>query len=144
MSRLKEILDIVSATEDSDDVLLELLKPEAMTREEAQEVYEACLGYDPTTYYDVEDIRNFINVVLESDIITEEVKSFLVAHRDDLEEHAYEYYERTRPEFVQESVASAVYEILYENGHEDIAYDFYEPIAGMNAEEYDDINNEED
>ena len=90
MSRLKEILDIVSATEDSDDVLLELLKPEAMTREEAHEVYESCLGYDPMTYFDKRDIENYVDQIIACENITEIARKIVADNRNDIIEKAVE------------------------------------------------------
>ena len=113
MSRLKEILDIVSATEDSDDVLLELLKPEAMTREEAQEVYETCLGYDPTSYYDMSDIKNCINLLASNEKLPKTIAEVVSEHRDDIAQTAFERFNGSRESYISDAVINAIYDAVH-------------------------------
>ena len=113
MSRLKEILDIVSATEDSDDVLLELLKPEAMSREEAQEVYESCLGYDPTSYYDMSDIKKCIDSLASNDKLPKTIAEVVSEHRDDIAQSAFDKFDESREEYISNAVIDAIYDAVH-------------------------------
>lgn len=111
MSRLKNILDIVSATgEESDSILAELLKPENMTREQAQEMFEDAVGYDPTSYFDKKDIENHINSLMDDDNTPDDVVSVISEDVPGIVDSAFDKFDESRQEYLEAAVADVIYE----------------------------------
>lgn len=111
MSRLQQILDIVNATEESAfDDLTEMLKPGDLDRESAGEVYESCLGYDPTSYFDRREIKDKVQALTTSDM-PEGVASIVEDESERISDMAYDIYDERRSEFMDEAIDAAVSDI---------------------------------
>lgn len=111
MSRLKEIIDIVTATEENSfDDLVELLKPEDLDRYSAGEVYESCLGYNPTSYFDKREITEKVKS-LDTSNMPEGVASIVIDESDRISDFAYEIFDERRSEFMDEAIDAAVSEV---------------------------------
>ena len=112
MSRLKDILDIVTSSgEEADSLLADLLKPEYMTREEAQETFETCIGYDPTSYYDKKDIVMHIDTVIEAENTPEDVVQTIVEEKDEIANVAYKNFDISRQDFLAACANAAIEEV---------------------------------
>ena len=135
---LKRVLDIISSSTDEDvDAFLELLKPEDHSREEMQVVYEDTLGYDPTSYYDKEDIKRIATKLEEDDSVDEEIQSFISNSKEDLVDAAYKIFDESRPVFLQAAVEEAVEDATGTS----IDVEVY---TGVNSEDIDDDYDKED
>ena len=111
MSRLSDILDIVSASgENSDDVLLELLQPEKMTREEAQVVFDDSIGYDPTTYFDKRDIAEHVEALIVDDLTPANISTLVAEDKSNIVDSAFDKFDESRQEYLADAVAEAVYD----------------------------------
>jgi len=119
MSKIKEILDMLSADDDFDDALTELLKPETLRREESQEMFETFLGYDPITYYDRKDIEFYIDEVIGNKAVPENVSKLVEEHRNELIEKAFDKLEEVRDDHIMDvtydTIASVVCKYIYED-----------------------------
>ena len=115
MGRLEEILKIVNAnSEESIDDVLTLLSPDAVSKEEIQETFEEVLGYDPTTYYDIKDIHDRINKIMDADI-PEEVVDFLASDKQLVAQESFDVFEENKPKYFDESISQV---ILDKTGHD--------------------------
>lgn len=111
MSRLDEILTIVSATEESAyDDLAELLKPESLNRDNAGEIYEAMLGYDPTSYFDKKEIADKVHTFATDTDMPEDVASVVLEDEIRISNSAYEKFDDRRSDFMDEVVEEAITE----------------------------------
>lgn len=136
-NRLTEILDIVSASgEESDSLLADLLKPEDMTREQAQEVFEEAIGYDPTTYFDKKDIKQCVDDLIEDKSIPEEVSSSISKDKDEIVDVAFQIFDESREAHVSDAVSEAV--------HESLGFDLYSSDNDEDEYEEDDDYDDED
>ena len=115
MGRLEEILKIVNAnSEESIDDVLTLLSPDAVSKEEIQETFEEVLGYDPTTYYDIKDIHDRIDKIMDADI-PEEVVDFLASDKQLVAQESFDVFEENKPKYFDESISQV---ILDKTGHD--------------------------
>lgn len=115
MGRLEEILQIVSAnSEESIDDVLTLLSPDALPKEEIQETFEEVLGYDPTTYYDIKDIHDRIDKIMDADI-PKEVSDFLASDKQLVAQESFDVFEENKPKYFDESISQV---ILDKTGHD--------------------------
>ena len=111
MSRLKDILDIVTSTgEEADSLLVDLLSPDRMTREEAQETFEMCIGYDPISYYDKKDILMHIDSIIDAEETPEDVAQTIGEDKREIADMAYEYFDLARQEILAGCVENAIEE----------------------------------
>jgi hypothetical protein len=147
MSRLKDILDIVSATGDeSDDILLDLLKPEDMTREEAQVAFDDALGYDPTTFFDRRDIENHVESFIADDSTPENISSMVADEKATIIDDAFDIFDANRESYLRDSVAEAVYQNTGYNPSEDSIDDDEmsdDSESDDDDEDYDDMDDNE-
>lgn len=125
MSRLQEILDIVNATEESSyDDLAELLKPEALDRDSAGEIYSATLGYDPTSYFDKKEISDKVHTLATESDIPEDVSTSILDDEEDIAETAYNKFEERRSDFMDEVIEETITEKTgWSENEEDDEYD---------------------
>ena len=136
MGRLEEILQIVSAnSEESVDDVLTLLSPDALPKEEIQETFEEVLGYDPTTYYDIKDIHDRIDKIMESDI-PEEVVDFLSSDKQLVAQESFDVFEENKPRYFDESISQVISD---KTGH-----DIMEESDIDNDDDFDDVLDEDD
>lgn len=141
MSQLKNILDIVSASgEESDEVLMDLLKPEKMTREEAQVAFDNALGYDPTTFFDKRDIENHVESFIADDSTPDDISTMITDSKDLIIDEAFDIFDANRESYLRDSVAQAVY-----NNTDYPAVATMDDDAGDydDDEEYDDMDDDE-
>lgn len=111
MSRLREIIDIVNATEENAfDDLAEMLKPEDFDRYSAGEVYESCLGYDPVSYFDKKEIDDKVKA-LDTECMPEGVASIVVDESERIANFAYEVFDDRRSDFMDEAINQAVSDV---------------------------------
>ena len=140
MSQLKNILDIVSASgEESDDVLMDLLKPEKMTREEAQVAFDNALGYDPTTFFDRRDIEEHVESFIADDLTPANISSIVADDKATIVDMAFEKFDDAR----QEHLATAVSEAVYDATVWDLSDDEDSESDDDDEEEYDDMDDDE-
>ena len=112
MSRLNDMLNMLTSSgEESDALLADLLRPESMTREEAQETFDSCLGYDPTTYFDKRDIEKHVNNFIESDDTPDDVAVVVIEEKDNIVKDAFERFDESRDDYLVEAVNDAISEI---------------------------------
>ena len=125
MSRLQEILDIVNATEESSyDDLAELLKPEALDRDSAGEIYSATLGYDPTSYFDKKEIADKVHTLATESDIPEDVSTTILDDEEDITETAYGKFDERRSDFMDEVIEETIAEKTgWSENEEDDDYD---------------------
>ena len=115
MGRLEEILQIVGAnSEENVDDMLMLLSPDAVSKEEIQQTFEDVIGYDPTSYFDVKEIHNRVDKIMNTDI-PEEVSEFLESDRQLVVQESFEVFEENKPKYFDESIAEV---ILDKTGHD--------------------------
>lgn len=112
MSRLNDILDMLTSSgEESDALLADLLKPESMTREEAQETFDSCLGYDPTTYFDKRDIEKHVDNFIESEDTPDDVATVVIEEKDNIVRDAFQRFDESRDDYLVEAAYDAISEI---------------------------------
>ena len=120
MSRLNDILDIVSASgEESDEVLMDLLRPDRMTREEAQIAFDDALGYDPTTYFDKRDIEDHVKSFIVDAAIPENISTIVADDKTTIVDDAFEIFDANRETYLRDSVVEAVYQNTGYNSSDD-------------------------
>lgn len=135
MSRLKEILDIVTANgEEAVDDLMQLMRPEEYNRDDMGQTFEDTIGYDPTSYYDKKDIKEQIREFQDEESVPDEVYEYL--RSDTIEEDAYEKFDDVRMDHVRNVVVDTV---LDETG-----YDLNEKTYPDEDVTLDDIDEEEE
>ena len=112
MSLLNDMLKMLTSSgEESDALLADLLKPESMTREEAQETYDACLGYDPTTYFDKRDIGKHIDNFIESEDTPDDVATAVVEEKDLIAREAFARFDEYRQDYLMDAVSDAITDV---------------------------------
>lgn len=142
MGRLEEILQIVSAnSEESVDDVLTLLSPDALPKEEIQETFEEVLGYDPTTYYDIKDIHNRIDKIMEEADIPEEVSDFLASDKQLVAQESFDVFEENKPKYFDESISQV---ILDKTGHDIMEDTDLEDVDDDDKIVEDDLDDEHD
>lgn len=109
MATLQNLLDIVTAnSEDVIDNFLDLMRPDDFTREEMGVIYEDTVGYDPISYYDKKDMRDYADQIAENPTTPQEVVDYIKESRDELVEEAYSLLDLSRENNIQACVESVI------------------------------------
>lgn len=109
MSRLKEILDIVTANSEEDvDSLLDMMSPQNFERSEMSEVFESTIGYDPISYYDKKRLAEMVEELEVSPDISEDVSELIKDSRESIVDEAYEVFDDNRDEYLKKSLDHVV------------------------------------
>lgn len=109
MSRLKEILDIVTANSEEDiDSLLDMMSPQNFERSEMSEVFESNIGYDPISYYDKKRLVEMVEELEVSPDISEDVSELIKDSRESIVDEAYEVFDDNRDEYLKKSLDHVV------------------------------------
>ena len=104
-TRLEQILDIVNAnSEEAVDDLLTLLHPEDHTKEEIQESYEEVVGYDPTSYFDKQEIDEIICSIRDDVGTPSDVVEYITHEKEELIKESYEHFESDKLEHLSDAV----------------------------------------
>ena len=112
-SKLQEILDIVSASEDeADDILIALLRPEVLSREEAQEMFDVGIGYDPTTYFDKRDIERHVDGVVDEFHLPDEIIDDIIENKTTITDKAFEFFDESRQDYLKDNVIEAINDVI--------------------------------
>lgn len=110
MSRLKEILDIVSANSEEDvDNLLEMMSPQDYTRSEMSEIMESGLGYDPISYYDKRRLGDLVDQMKEDNNLPDDVDT-LLEDREALIDASYNAFDENRDNYLKDSLDQVIEE----------------------------------
>lgn len=128
MNRLEEILQIVTTnSEEAVDDFLTLLSPEKSTKEEIQSTFEDVVGYDPTSYFDKQDIGEILTAIAEDDETPEETSLYINDNKDEVVQEVYDVFEENKPGYfddvingvLEEKTGWSTDESDDENGYED-------------------------
>lgn len=110
MSRLKEILDIVSANSEEDvDNLLEMMSPQNYTRSEMSEIMESGLGYDPISYYDKIRLGDLVDQMKEDSNLPDDVDT-LLKDKEALVDASYDAFDENRDSYLKDSLDQVIEE----------------------------------
>ena len=111
MSRLEEIINTMKAnTDEAFDDVLELLKPENVSKEQLQGTFENVLGYDPVTYHDKKEISAISDEIAADPSTSEEVSEYINSSKEELIDEALEVFETNRQDYLRDSVDTVLNE----------------------------------
>ncbi len=92
-ARLDEICKIVLAnTDDAIDDLIDLMKPESMSREEMRSNFESVVGYDPISYHDKKEISDSVHALRDTDVLSEKQEDVLTENHEEIVNDAYDRF----------------------------------------------------
>lgn len=92
-ARLDEICKIVSAnTDDAIDDLIDLMKPESMSREEMRSNFESVVGYDPISYHDKKEISDSVHALRDIVVLSEKQEDVLAENHEEIVNDAYDRF----------------------------------------------------
>ena len=110
MSKLKEILDIVSANSEEDvDNLLEMMSPQNYTRSEMSEIMESGVGYDPMSYYDKRRLGDLVDQMKEDSNLPDDVDT-LLKDKEALVDASYDAFDENRDSYLKDSLDQVIEE----------------------------------
>ena len=146
MSRLKEIIDIVTAnSEENVDDFLDLMKPDSHDRDEMSAIYEETLGYDPSSYFDKRELGNIADAIAGDPETPSAVVDAIGESKDDLVETAYNIFAEGRSAaFLPAAMEEAIEELTGIPVDIDVEEDEDEDDDDDYEMEDDDEDNEDD
>lgn len=105
MSRLNEILTIVTANSEEDvDDLISLLTPDSCDAGELGETFESVIGYDPISYYDKKRLESLIDDIKDNGDTPEDVSEYINSSKEELVNDAYDDFDDHRDEYLEQSL----------------------------------------
>lgn len=112
MSQLSEILKIVNADENTVyDDLITIQDPKNCDKDAMGEHFEAAIGWDPTTHYDREAIKDICEDLANRNDLPEDVANLLIDSKDDVVDDVYSRFESDGRD---EALLSIIYDIIEE------------------------------
>lgn len=110
-NRLNEIIAIVNANSEEDvSDLLTLMSPDNTPKEEIQETFEEVIGYDPLSYFDKKELGEKLNSMIEDRETPEDVAEDLVNQKDEIVDAAYEIFDDSKSDYLDEALNEAIEE----------------------------------
>lgn len=107
---LKYLADTATANSEADvEEFLKIFNP-APSRKEMGEIFEANLGFDPITHYDIQDVIKAVDEVM--DHVSRDGMEILVGKKDEIVEKTMAVVESRRDDFLRECLAIALADYL--------------------------------
>lgn len=107
---LKYLADTATANSEADvEEFLKIFNP-APSRKEMGEIFEANLGFDPITHYDIQDVIKAVDEVM--DHVSRDGMEILVSKKDEIVEKTMAVVESRRDDFLRECLLVALGDYL--------------------------------
>mgnify|MGYP003177126088 FL=1 len=107
---LKYLADTATANSETDvEEFLKIFNP-APSRKEMGEIFEANLGFDPITHYDIQDVIKAVDEVM--DHVSRDGMEILVSKKDEIVEKTMAVVESRRDDFLRECLLVALGDYL--------------------------------
>lgn len=107
---LKYLADTATANSEADvEEFLKIFNP-APSRKEMGEIFEANLGFDPITHYDIQDVIKAVDEVM--DHVSRDGMEILVSKKDEIVERTMAVVESRRDDFLKDCLLIALGDYL--------------------------------